>query len=228
VRVALVVGALSGCLVGGVIVASCEQGREQDVAGVARVATLLAGIPQHGASLGDPAAPVTLHEFSDLQCPHCRDFALETLPVLVERYVRPGKLQLVFHNLPILGPDSERAARAAAAAAKQDRMWQLVDVFFWNQGAEGSGYVTDELLYRLANAVPGLDARRAMLERDGPEAKAVLDESERLAEAHHVRATPTFLLGRTGETPHELEDARAARPDTFTRPIDELLASPSR
>src|SRR5271154_2263812 len=43
----------------------------------AEVASLLAGIPQRGNTLGDPTAPVTLEYFGDLQCPFCRQFTLD-------------------------------------------------------------------------------------------------------------------------------------------------------
>ena len=46
---------------------------------------------------------------------------------------------MVFRNLSFIGPDSERAARLAAAAGLQDRLWQFTDLIFRNQGAENSG-----------------------------------------------------------------------------------------
>src|SRR5215213_761101 len=54
---------------------------------------LLAGIPQSSTLLGRPTAPVTLVEYADLQCPFCREFATETVPVLVREYVRTGKVR---------------------------------------------------------------------------------------------------------------------------------------
>ena len=49
---------------------------------------MLAGIPQSGIHLGSPSAPVRLVEFADLQCPFCREYTLQTLPQLVQDYVR--------------------------------------------------------------------------------------------------------------------------------------------
>ena len=83
------------------------------VAGASEARAMLAGIPQDGTSLGDPKAPVVLTEFADLQCPFCRDYALNVLPQIIERYVRTGKLRLELRLRAFLGPDSDAAARAA-------------------------------------------------------------------------------------------------------------------
>ena len=88
-----------------------------------------AGVPQQGDVLGAASAPVTLEEFADLRCSHCRDFDEDTLPVLVERYVRAGKLRIVFHNLPILGPASVDAARMAPGGVSlDDKGFVLTDI----------------------------------------------------------------------------------------------------
>jgi protein-disulfide isomerase len=96
------------------------------VPGAAQTLGLLAGIPQHGNTLGNPRAPVTLVEFGDLQCPSCAVFAQDALPAIVSRYVRPGRVMLVFRGLDFIGHDSERAARMAGALGEQNRLWQFV------------------------------------------------------------------------------------------------------
>ena len=67
-------------------------------------AEMLAGIPQSGIYLGNPAAPVRLVEFADLQCPFCREYALQVLPQLVQDYVRSGKVRMEFRNLVVPRP----------------------------------------------------------------------------------------------------------------------------
>jgi protein-disulfide isomerase len=62
-----------------------------------------AGIPQQGAALGDPNAEVTLVEYADLQCPYCAKWSRQALPVLVDEYVRTGKVRIVFRGLAFLG-----------------------------------------------------------------------------------------------------------------------------
>src|ERR687898_405379 len=57
-------------------------------------AEMLAGIPQKGIYLGKADAPVRLVEFADLQCPICREYTLQSLPQLVQDYVRTGKVRM--------------------------------------------------------------------------------------------------------------------------------------
>lgn len=89
--------------------------------------SLFGGIEQHGASLGSPTAPVTLVEDADLQCPYCAAWARAALPVVVNRYVRTGKVRLVFSGLTFIGPDSLTALRTVVAAGQKDHLWDVVD-----------------------------------------------------------------------------------------------------
>src|SRR4051794_10011141 len=137
------------------------------VAGARESSAMLAGIPQNGIVLGNAKAPVRVIEFADLQCPFCRNYALNTMPSLVKDYVRPGKVRMEFRSLAFIGDDSVRAARVAEAAAQQNKLWNFVDLAYFNQGKENSGWANDAALKRLAGAVPGLDANRAFAARDG-------------------------------------------------------------
>ncbi len=111
---------------------------------------MLAGIPQQGAVLGDPKAPVTLVEYADFQCPYCAQWSHGAFPTLVERYVRPGNVRIVFRGLAFLGPDSDRALRTAVAAGRENRLWNVVEALYHRQGHENSGWVTESLLEEVA------------------------------------------------------------------------------
>ena len=156
-----------------------------------------AGIPQDGISLGRPDAPLTMVEFADLQCPFCREYSVGVLPEIVDRYVRSGELRLELHVLRFLGPDSATAARGAAAAARQDGLWDYADLFYERQGAENSGYVTDEFVRDVA-AGAGLKAEPFARAMAAPAAERMAMQAEK--QAHHlgVQGTPSFFLGRTG------------------------------
>jgi protein-disulfide isomerase len=185
--------------------------------GIAAARALLAGIPQRGVELGARDAPVTVEEYADLQCPFCGKFARDRLPGVVRRYVRRGRVRLVFRNLAFLGSDSLDAARMAAAAALQDRMWQLVDLVYRNQGEENAGWVNDAYLRRVAVGA-GLDVPRAFAERRSPAATALLAQAKGLAAAARVREAPTFVIARGGR---ELE--RVTGNKDLTGPIEKAL-----
>lgn len=162
---------------------------------------LLAGIPQSGNALGDPLAPVTLEYFGDLECPFCRDFSLDALPSLIQRWVRTGKLRLEYHALQTATrePDVFVAQHVAAlAAGRQDKAWQFVETFYAEQGEEGSGYVTESYLAGIASQIPHLDLTRWATERKDPElAKEIAGDAEAAGKAG-LTGTPSFLLGASG------------------------------
>lgn len=84
---------------------------------------------------GDAAAPVTVYEMSDFQCPFCRRFALETFPTLDERFIKTGKVRWVFINLPLtqIHPNAVAAAEFAMCAAAQGKFWPVHDLLYRNQ-----------------------------------------------------------------------------------------------
>jgi len=87
-----------------------------------------------GNAMGNPDAPVTMIEFSDFLCPYCRQFALETEPLLIEEYVATGKVYFIYRTLgDWLGPQSQASAEAAYCAAEQNRFWEYHDLLFANQ-----------------------------------------------------------------------------------------------
>jgi protein-disulfide isomerase len=157
---------------------------------------LLAGIPQDGVALGDRDAPVRVVEFADLQCPFCAQASADVLPGVIRDQVGTGKVRFEFRALAFIGDDSVRAARFATAAAAQDKLWNVVELLYANQGAENSGWATDALLRRVAAAVSGLDASRALAERDSAAVTAQLETASSLASRANVDETPTFLVAR--------------------------------
>ena len=181
-----------------------------------------AGIPQQGDELGLPSAPVTLVEFADLRCSHCKMFVDLSLPVLVDRYVRPGKLRIVFHNLPILGPPSVQAARMAVAVGLQGHEFEFIDAFFHRP----RGLVTDAALGQIAGQIPGVDVAAAMAARTSPTVEADLADARGLALRLSLEGTPPSSWAGRGPTPASSPTARAEKPETLTVPIEDLLAWP--
>jgi protein-disulfide isomerase len=159
---------------------------------------LLADIAQSATALGEPAAPVTLEYFGDLQCPYCRDFSLDVLPAIIRRWVQTGKLRIESRALQAAtrDPDVFVAQRVAAlAAGVQDKMWYFVETFYAEQGEENSGYVTETFLEGLARQIPHLDVPRWVTDRKDPELdKQIATDTEAAANAG-LTGTPSFLLG---------------------------------
>jgi protein-disulfide isomerase len=186
-------------------------------------AAMLDRIPQHTIALGDPKAPVTLLEFADLQCPFCKEFALQTLPLIVRDYLRTGKVRVQYEDLAFLGPQSKVAASAAAAAGEQNKLWNFVDLFYYNQGQENSGYVTDAFVTRLYRAIPGLDVAKANAARKGPPATDAWVEPQRLAKQFGIDSTPSFVYGKTGGPLKRLDTPTLGYAD-FQKPLNQLIA----
>jgi protein-disulfide isomerase len=184
---------------------SGDQARPQPVA----TSDLFRGIPERDGVLGDPDAPVTVTEYLDLQCPACAAAARETLPALVRDRVRTGQVKLEARTLHFLGPDSERAARFAAGAAEQGRLWPFLEAFYAMQGQENSGYVTDEFLRSVARAA-GVDADAALEHADGAAAQDPLNRANADAQRLGVESTPTFTVARGDGMPRVVPGNDAA------------------
>jgi protein-disulfide isomerase len=173
------------------------------------IGALFAGLPQSGNALGSPAAPVTLEYFGDLECPFCRDFTLDALPSIVQRWVGPGELRIEYHALETATrePDVFTAQQVAAlAAGEQGRAWDFIEAFYRDQGEEGSGYVTEAFLQSIARRVPGLDVRQWASDRADPELARQIADDRGAAEGAGLDGTPSFLIGRTGGAMTILDD----------------------
>jgi len=176
----------------------------------------LKGIPQSGIALGSPKAPVTMVEFADLQCPFCAQYQRDVFPTLLNRYIRTGKLRVELHLLRFIGSDSDRLARVAAAASEQNRMFQFVDLAYARQGAENSGYATQQFIDKLA-AGAGLKQTSA-----GTAANQQVSQSEQIAKTLGISSTPSFLIGPSGGPFQRLEPSQLT-PGAFIPAIQQEL-----
>jgi protein-disulfide isomerase len=222
---------VAGALIGiGVAGSGSSKPSTTNVVGAAATAALFRGIPQHANVLGNPNAPAVLVEFAEPQCPICGAWARETLPTVVRDYVRPGKIKLVYHGLSFIEPtsDSKRALSAIAAAGLQGREFQLLDLLYRNQGDEGSGWITDELLRSVGAAIPGLDVERMMADRSSTAAARELRTSASAAMSvmgTHFR-TPTFLAAVGSGEPAQMPIATAGQlgPEEFPQLLDQMIS----
>jgi protein-disulfide isomerase len=169
---------------------------------VAAVTSSIRGIPQSGATLGNPKAPVTMQYFGDLECPVCKEFTLGALPGIIQNEVRTGKLKSEYRSLETATREPEvfRIQQVAAyAAGKQNKAWNFIETFYHEQGQEDSGYVTEKYIQGIAEQVSGLNLPQWQADRDGKELLTQVLTDEKAANEVGFNGTPSFLLGKTGQ-----------------------------
>lgn len=144
------------------------------------------GLPTEGKF----AAHTAIIEYSDFQCPFCGQFARETLPQLRERYIKTGKLLLVYRHMPLssIHPYAAKAADAAECARQQGRFWQMHDALFTAQKNLDVAHITS-----LADAI-GLDQKQ-FSSCLGAEPNATVSSDLASARSVGVTGTPAFLIG---------------------------------
>ena len=183
--------------------------------------SIFAGVPQHGDTLGRANAPVTISVFEDPQCPFCRQWDLETLPAVIERYVKTGRVKLVYRGIEIIGPNSVLGLQAIYAAGAQNKLWTFSDELYKLQGAENSGWITSAVLRRAARAT-GADGTAILGALGSPAVRVGLADAEKEATAGGVQGTPTFVIDRPPAIPRQLSVA-ALDPATFTLALDAAI-----
>ena len=166
-----------------------------------RVSKVLAGIPQQGATLGSPEAPVTVWVLADLECPTVRLFAESYLPSILDTWVRTGDVKLIYRSLETDTYNEEifyRQEIAALAAGRQNKMWNFVLTFVHQQGEKFTGYATDEFLTDIASEVPGLAKARWNRDREDSSLSKRVALDLRTANKMEMTSTPSFLVGVSG------------------------------
>jgi protein-disulfide isomerase len=155
----------------------------------------------NGQSIGDPNAPVKIDEYSDFQCPYCRVFAEERLPLIVRDYVQTGLVYFTFHNFPAADSrsatkESTNAAKASLCAAQQGKFFEFHGLLFANQTGENIGDFTEKRLYAMAH-LAGLDAAAFdACYRDPATTDAVAADKAAGLRAG-IGVTPSFLINGT-------------------------------
>lgn len=168
-------------------------------------------IPVEGfPALGPANAPITIVEFSDYQCPYCRSWHDQVYEPLLAAY--PGKIKLVYRNLPLtsIHPDALAAAEAAMCAGEQDAYWPYHEKLFSSES--------------LGNQVFTQYAQELSLDMDTFQTcltehkyKDAIEADSDFAVDLGVRSTPTFFI-------NGLAIVGAQPLDIFKQIIDKELA----
>jgi protein-disulfide isomerase len=135
--------------------------------------------------IGNPNGDVTIVEFFDYRCPYCKSVA----GAFVDLYEKDGKVRFVLKEFPILGPESEFAAKAALAAQKQGKYRELHLAMM-----SFKGKMTNDDVRQLAAKV-GLDVAKLEQDMQDPAVTETIKRNYALAEALGIRGTPAFIIG---------------------------------
>jgi protein-disulfide isomerase len=157
-------------------------------------------------SVGDPKAPVTIVEYSDFECPVCRNLH-DALRTMLPNY---PQVRVVFKDFPIeqIHPWARTAAIAGRCAYNQDpkAFWKVYDLIYDNQEIISAENAWTKMMDYAAQAALNADTFKSCMA--GPEAGAAIDASRISGQQLDVSSTPTlFVNGRriVGADPHALE-----------------------
>lgn len=136
---------------------------------------------------GNPAGAVTVVEFFDYRCPYCKAVAKDMIATLQAE----GDVRIVFKEFPILGPDSQMAAKAALAADKQGKYLAFHQALMDHKGVLDRDALTD-----IAEDA-GLDVELLQIDMESAEVETVIARNMALADTLDIGGTPAFIIGDT-------------------------------
>lgn len=171
-------------------------------------------------TLGSPAATVTLDDYSDYLCPTCRQYATETEPAVLEKYVQTGKIRIALYYVLNFGERSLRTSEASACAARQGQGWQMHELLFEKQ-PEVWGTSDDKvpaLMKTFAATLSGLDQARFAACIDTREMQAIIEKADTEQRGRGITIQPIFEVNG--------KRFNGAQPiDIFSQYLDEALAA---
>ena len=179
-----------------------------------------------GPFKGAPDARVTLVEFTDYQCPFCARHHRDTVPRLLEAYIKTGKVKYVVRDYPLesIHPAAVKAAEAPHCASEGGKYWEMHERLFANPKA-----LSPDDLVAHAQAL-GLDSQAFRRCLESGKYTTRVRQAQAEGERAGVRGTPSFFLGLTepnGEKITAVAAIRGAHPFArFEEAIEKLLAPP--
>jgi protein-disulfide isomerase len=133
---------------------------------------------------GNPQGAVTVVEFFDYRCGYCK----ASLEMVMDLIREDPEIRVVFKELPILSPESIRAAQAALAAVRQGR---YLDLHYAMMSSRGQ--YDDQQILDIAAEV-GLDVAQLTADMEAPEIMAQIQSNLSLAGSLGIDGTPTFIV----------------------------------
>jgi protein-disulfide isomerase len=154
----------------------------------------------NGLTAGDPNAPVKVDIYSDFQCSACLHFYKNSEPLIMEQYVKTGKVFYTYHPYMVIGPESDNASQAAYCANDQNRFWDFHDILYANWTGENVGDFTPSKLKAYAKDL-GLDTTAFDQCYDTGKYKQKISDDQTAGNALNLSFTPSvFINGKLDET----------------------------
>lgn len=157
---------------------------------------------------GNRDAPAVLVEYSDLQCPACANY----YPLLKRLESEAGdRVAVVYRHFPLIGlhKNAELAARAAEAAGKQGKFWEMHDFLFERQRDWAEAADPRDTFISYAGML-SLDAQKFASDLDADDVKKAVNDDVRGGNRSRVNATPTFFLnGNKISNPRSYDELKA-------------------
>lgn len=142
--------------------------------------------------MGSPSAPITIVEFTDLQCPFCSRFAGTTFDELKRNYIDTGKVRFATRDLPLpMHPHAVRAAKASRCAGEQNKFWELRSALVRNAATLSPALITEQARL-LKLDIAAFDACLA-----GTAFDALIEQDIAAAKSIGITGTPSFVVGKT-------------------------------
>lgn len=146
---------------------------------------------------GNNDAKVTMVEFSDFQCPFCKQYFDQTESQVYDTYVKTGKVKFFYRQFPLvtIHPNAYLAANAGECANEQGKFWQYHDLLFQNQDTWAPQGATDSAntLTDLAGQT-GMDTDQFRSCLDNQKYKTNVDKDMTDGNSAQVDGTPTFFV----------------------------------
>ncbi len=136
---------------------------------------------------GNPKGNVTLVEFFDYQCIHCKKMK----PVIADLIAKDPNLRVIYKEFPIFGKSSELASQAALAAGMQGKYQEMHDALLSQDKR-----LNEDIIMQTAKSL-GLDVAKLKKDMQSKEVTDTLDANRQLAEKMHLMGTPAFVVAAT-------------------------------
>jgi len=155
---------------------------------------------------GNPKGTVTVVEFFDYQCVHCKKMA----PVIEQVVAGDKNLRVIYKEFPIFGEESEYASKAALAASMQGKYQALHDGLL-----KADKKLTNQEVMNIAKAA-GINTYKLKTDMTSKAVTDALAKNRELAEKLHLMGTPAFIVAATPDGQLKSDSEPAFVPGAIT------------